>query len=94
MILTGLVLLAVIYSGLLVFLLGLADPKRARVNRRQPALVLPRPVRRAVWVLVLLPAGLFLASSQLAYFVLWLGGVVVLGWLTAALLPYLSSHAE
>lgn len=90
---TCLILVAIIYSGLLVFLLGLADPKRARVNRRQPALALPRSVRSAVWVLVLLPAVLFLASSQFASLVLWLGGVVVLGWLAAVLLPYLSSPA-
>ena len=90
---TSLTLVAIIYSGLLVLLLSLADPKRARVNRRQPALALPRPVRRVMWVLVLLPAALFIISSQFALLVLWLGGGVVLGWLTAVLLPYLSSPA-
>ena len=90
---TSLTLGAIIYSGLLVFLLSLADPKQARVNRRQPALAVPWPVRRVIWLLVLLPAALFITSSQFASLVLWLGGVVVLGWLTAVLLPYLSSPA-
>ena len=80
-------LIAVAFSLVCLLLLALSDPKRARVSRRAQALVLSAEKRKALTILSILPSLVFFAFGLYAPLLLWLGSVLVAGWLLALLLP-------
>lgn len=80
-------LLSIVFSGGLLALLGVRDPKRLRnsghgVRRR----ALPSHLRRASAWLVLAPGLILAAIGQWWAFFIWFGAITALGWLTATLL--------
>ena len=84
---TGLLsVLALLVSGISLIVLGLFDPKRA--SSRTPL----TPYRRIAMVSLLLPGVVLLVYVKLAAFLIWMGGVGVLGWLVSNVLN--ANHPE
>lgn len=80
-------LIAVAFSLACLVLLALYDPKRARVSQGAQALVLSANHRKGLAILSTLPCVVFVAFGLYAPLLLWLGSVLVTGWLLALLLP-------
>ncbi|WP_372778934.1 hypothetical protein [Litorivivens sp.] len=80
-------LIAVAFSLVCLLLLALSDPKRARVSRRAQVMVLSAETRKALTILSILPTLVFVPFGLYAPLLLWLGSVLVSGWLLALLLP-------
>ena len=81
-------LLSIVFSGALLAMLGVRDPKRLRASHaaRRHELVLSAPMRRAAGWLVLAPALVLVALSQWWALLIWFGAICALGWLTANVL--------
>ena len=73
---TGLAsVLALLVSGISLIVLGLFDPQRKSSD-------LPvSPFRRIALISLLLPGMILLATAKLAAFFIWMGGILILGWL-------------
>lgn len=73
---TGLAsVLALLVSGISLIVLGLFDPQRKSSD--MPI----SPCRRMALVSLLLPGMILLATAKLAAFFIWMGGILILGWL-------------
>ena len=67
--------LALLVSGISLVVLGLFDPKRKSSD--MPV----SPYRRIALVSLLLPGIILLTYATLAAFFIWMGGILILGWL-------------
>ncbi len=78
---TGLLsLLALLVSGISLVVLGLFDPKRT--SSRTPL----THYRRIAIVGLLLPGVVLLVYAKLAAFLIWMGGIGILGWFVSNVL--------
>lgn len=87
-------LIAVAFSLACLLLLALSDPKRGRVSRRAQALVLSANHRKGLMILSTLPSLVFVAFGLYAPLLLWLGSVLVTGWLLAQALSGLTAKGQ
>lgn len=87
-------LIAVAFSLVCLLLLALSDPKRARVSRRAQVIVLSAETRKALAILSTLPCVVFVAFGLYATLMLWLGSVLVTGWLLAQTLSGLTAKGQ
>lgn len=91
--------LAAAVSLLMVLLLGLSDPKRSRLIRRGHAdqvSALPAiPLARRIAACFLFVPGVgLMASGMWSAFLIWLGAVLVGGWLLAQCLSWASEASR
>lgn len=75
-------LIALAVSGAALLLLGVFNPKRRRTLGLDEA----ASHRTPLVVLAVIPGLALIVTAQAAAFLIWLGGVVVIGWAVAALL--------
>ena len=92
------VILAMLFSGALLAVLGTRDPKRLRNLAHAGSVsgakrVLPVSIRRACGWLTLAPGLVLLSIGQWWAFLMWLGATCALGWVTSHLLAGARSHS-
>lgn len=75
-------LLAIGFSAICLFSLGLADPKRMRTGGMTGRPASSRK-RLGLTLAALLPGMMLAAAGKAAALLVWLGGCGVTGWLTA-----------
>jgi hypothetical protein len=75
-------LVAVAFSGVILVLLGLGDPKRRRAaGLGNGEMIVAK--RRLLAGIACLPALLCVALGDAAAFMIWLGGCAMVGWFVA-----------
>lgn len=84
-------LASIVFSSVLLGLLGVRDPKRVRHAARESSstarpMLLPTPVRTLCGWLVIVPGVLLAAFGEWWAFLIWFGATPALGWLIAMLL--------
>jgi hypothetical protein len=89
-------ILAILFSAALVWVLGQRDPKRLR-NVASAAVShpvrLPRSLRRLLGWMTLAPGLVLILFGQWWAFLVWLGALCVLGWITSQRLAARSPHS-
>ena len=80
--------LALLVSGISLVVLGLFDPKRKSSDKPVS------PYRRIALVGFLLPGIILLTSATLAAFFIWMGGILILGWLVTNALSAKSRESQ
>ena len=81
-------LLSLLVSGLSLVVMGLFDPKRKSSD--MPV----SPYRRMALVSLLLPGIVLLTYAKLAAFFIWMGGILILGWLVTNALSAKSRESQ
>jgi hypothetical protein len=88
--------LAILFSAALVWVLGQRDPKRLRnittAAASNPAR-LSRGLRRLLGWMTLVPGLVLMLLGQWWAFLVWLGALCVLGWITSQRLAARSPHS-